>query len=299
MRDNIASLERERKNVDERFKIVQLLKGALAERENSSVEELNTLASQLRSRRNEEVVAVSGGEYKVAEPSAEEVQFFSSTENVVHVFDFDYDLIESFTLPLMFRQGVLTPFCFWPLLCPAWFCCGKQNAIDDIRAKHVCVTTDGIRFVHDRHRQACRMNCDEAGKVTKTIPFDKLTDCDIEEPAGSSGPVCCMVPNTLTIVNVDTASGARGPPAQPGMSLHELQLVGLKDPHGFKSVVWRMKRSGGAAAAALGATGSPAVQAMSRADTSVGEMVPLLKKQNDLLERQNTLLEAIEQNTRS
>ena len=108
-----------------------------------------------------------------------------------------------------------------------------------------------------------------------------------------------MVQNTLTTVNVDTASGARSVPGQPGMPMHELQLVGLKDPHGFKSVVWRMKRSGGAAAAAMGAAGSPAVQAMSRADVRAGEMVPLLKKQNDLLERQNTLLAAIEENTRS
>ena len=29
------------------------------------------------------------------------------------------------------------------------------------------------------------------------VPFDKLTDCDIEEPAGADGPVCCMVNRTL------------------------------------------------------------------------------------------------------
>jgi len=42
-----------------------------------------------------------------------------------------------------------------------------------------------------------------------------------------------MVKNTLTSVNVDTASSGGG---------HELSLSGLKDPHKFKADVWAMKR---------------------------------------------------------
>merc|ERR1711920_735790 len=95
---------------------------------------------------------------------------------------------------------------------------------------------DGIRYVQDKHKVACRCDCQDQGKTTKTVPFDKLTDCDIEEPAGASGPICCMTNNVLYTVNVDTASSG-------GVAGHELQLRGLKDPHAFKETVWKMKRS--------------------------------------------------------
>ena len=65
------------------------------------------------------------------------------------------------------------------------------------------------------------------------VPFDKITDCDVTEPAGNS---CFCVVNVLSVVNIDTASsGADGS--------KELRLAGLKNPHGFKTLVWAMKRS--------------------------------------------------------
>jgi hypothetical protein len=39
--------------------------------------------------------------------------------------------------------------------------------------------------------------------------------------------------NTLTVVNIDTASGSRGGEGGGG---HELTLSGLKDPHAFKKM---------------------------------------------------------------
>merc|ERR1712232_577883 len=77
------------------------------------------------------------------------------------------------------------------------------------------------------------MGFTDQGKCSKTVPFDKITDCDIEEPAGNS---CFCVPNILFTVNIDTASsGTEGK--------KELKLAGLKDPHSFKKLVWAMKRS--------------------------------------------------------
>lgn len=61
--------------------------------------------------------------------------------------------------------------------------------------------------------------CD-IGRTSKTVPFDKLTDCDVQEPAGTA--VCCCVQNRLMLVTVDTASG------------REMVLRGLKDPFQFK-----------------------------------------------------------------
>jgi hypothetical protein len=93
------------------------------------------------------------------------------------------------------------------------------------------IYSDGIKFVVDRHATGCRCQCQEVGKVSKTVPFDKITDCDVQEPAGAS---CCgLVPNILYTVNVDTASTSAG---------HELSIIGLKDPYAFKDLVWKMKR---------------------------------------------------------
>merc|ERR1719379_2004268 len=100
------------------------------------------------------------------------------------------------------------PLC-WPCI-PFHFICGPENLKDAVEAQHVCVTQDGIRYVVDTHKTNCRLDCQDVGKVTKTVPFDKLTDCDVEEPAGAEGPICCMVQRVLHTVNVDTASGNRG-----------------------------------------------------------------------------------------
>ena len=94
------------------------------------------------------------------------------------------------------------------------------------------------------------------------------------------------------------------------LNLHELQLVGLKDPHGFKSMVWRMKRSGsgtrqGSSNSGGGALSlAPSTMGMSRNDNGGnGEhgkaIVLALQKQNVLLTKQNELLETIANNTKS
>jgi len=64
------------------------------------------------------------------------------------------------------------------------------------------------------------------------VPFDKITDCDVTEPAGNS---CICVRNVLSTVNIDTASSGTD-------GRKELQLTGLKEPHLFKKLVWAMKR---------------------------------------------------------
>jgi len=232
------------------------------------------------------IVGIAGGEYKVAEPSAEEVAYFASTEGIVHVFDFDYDSVNKYTT----RLAQNNMYCF-PCCLPCWFGCFKQNTIDAIEARHVAITRDGIRYVQDQRRTGCRLDCQTAGKTTKTIPFDKLTDCDIEEPAGASGPLCCMVNNVLTKINIDTASSGMPNPNQPGMVQHELVLTGLKDPHGFKSMVWRMKRTGSGNS---GGAAAPSAMTMSRDNQQI---VNALTAQNGILKEQNSLLLKIVQNT--
>ena len=106
-----------------------------------------------------------------------------------------------------------------------------------LSSQHVALTRDGIKYVTEMHKTGCRLDCQDQGKLSKTVPYDKITDCDIEEPAGSSGPCCCMVKNVLTVVNVDTASGARGG-SEGGARGHELSIQGLVDPHKVRRVVY-------------------------------------------------------------
>jgi hypothetical protein len=105
---------------------------------------------------------------------------------------------------------------------------------------HVAVHQDGIKFVNDKHQTCCGLTFTDKGKNSKTVPFDKLTDCDVQEPAGTA--ICCFVPNVLSTVIVDTASSGAANP-QTGIVMHELNLRGLADPHGFKKCVWDCKRS--------------------------------------------------------
>merc|ERR1712087_509310 len=84
----------------------------------------------------------------------------------------------------------------------------------------------------------CGLSCTDQGKESKTIPYDKITDCDVQEPAGTA--CCCCIQNVLSVVNVDTASS--GGTNSEGGPRHELRLKGLKYPNEFKQAVWGMKR---------------------------------------------------------
>ena len=149
-----------------------------------------------------------------------EEAYFKDTEGVIQVFEFDYDAIIRYKVALE-ENNLMFCFCIGIPCYPCWSACGKDNLIDNIRCQHLAVTQDGIRYVKERHKDGCRMDCEDKGRITKTVPFDKITDCDLEEPAGAEGPPCCMVQRVLTKVNVDTASGSRGAD-ENGHPKHEL-----------------------------------------------------------------------------
>mmetsp|Transcript_21373 Transcript_21373/g.34809 ORF Transcript_21373/g.34809 Transcript_21373/m.34809 type:complete len:216 (-) Transcript_21373:110-757(-) len=196
--------------------------------------------------------------------------YFANEEGLIETFDFDYDLLNGFDTSLELRSSLLI-FCSLP----CYFACERDNIIDRNNAQHVCVTHDGIRYSVDRHKAGLRCDCAMAGRTTKTVPFDKITDCDIEEAAGASGPVCCMVDNVISSVNVDTASSEGG--------VHEVVLRGLKDPHGFKKLVWKVKRE---VCSVVGGDVAPVSDDMSR-------HVELLERQTDLLREQRDILRTI------
>lgn len=173
--------------------------------------------------------------------------FFLHEPGLVSTFDFDYDKIIDFETKACAARSL---FCL--CLPPGWIACLcgapcflKKNVEWATRAKHVALTVDGIRYVSDRRKTLWGCSCTDKGRESKTVPYDKITDCDVQEPAGKA--CCCFVDNVLATVNVDTASS--GSAEHP----HELKLVGLTDPLRFKQSVWAMKR--GEAVPGLGIPG--------------------------------------------
>ena len=151
--------------------------------------------------------------------------FFAKDSDVLKTYSIDYDKAAAFEKEVACSNMIVGGLPF-SLICsaPCYFAFERDNIDDRVRAQHLAITRDGIKYVVDKHSTGCRLECQDQGKVSKTVPYDKMTDCDVEEPAGSSGCCLALVPNTLHVVNVDTASGNRDSGG------HELSISGLLAP---------------------------------------------------------------------
>jgi len=201
--------------------------------------------------------------------------FFDDDDDVVAAFDFDYENMENFYSNVGWCWLGLT-LLYTPLFTACMVglapCYLKRNVQWSVQAQHVAITRDGIRVVRDKRSTCWGMPCTDAGKSSKTVPFDKITDCDIEEPAGNT---CVVIRNVLTTVNIDTASSGQG--------RSELKISGLKDAQRFKQLVWAMKRryksSGPAAALEVASRGGGG-----------DDVAVLLREIRDELRQNNNLL---------
>jgi hypothetical protein len=204
-------------------------------------------------------------------------KFFEREEGLVAVFDLDYAEISAFRKSVGCAMMLFPPVLIFGLL--GCYPCMYRQWIDwEVYAEHVAITRDGIKYVKDKHRTGCGLACQEAGKKSKTVPFDKITDCDIEEPAGAT---CCCIDNVLTVVNVDTASGSVNPNGAAG---HELTIAGLKEPHKFKQLVWAMKRANFTGQAVPSAAVAPSSGAMDRGMSSEETNAILRDIRSELIE---------------
>lgn len=97
--------------------------------------------------------------------------FFDDDEDVIAVFDFDYEAMESFYTSVgwvAFGSTLLyTPF-FMLSLFAMVPCYLRQNIRWGARSQHVAITRDGIRFVRDKRRCCWGMPCTDQGKSSKT-----------------------------------------------------------------------------------------------------------------------------------
>jgi len=244
--------------------------------------------------------------------------FFDDEEDVIEVFDFDYPLKEDFgvksglvqivpnTLACggfsltwifvifmishnepsqdQFIEQVMYPVAFVIAIVNFFrLCLLRRNIQWNVYSQHLCVTLDGIRFVQDKRKSCFGWACTDMGKTSKTVPFDKITDCDIQEPAGNT---CCCVKNVLYTIKIDTASsGARD---ANGIAVPELAISGLKDPYRFKKLVWAMKRSTASHAAPAEQVAIPVVVSQT---SQPNEISQLLKEVRDALQEQTKMLQ--------
>ncbi len=163
-----------------------------------------------------------------------------------------------------------------------------KNIRDEVNARHIALTQDGLRYIVDKHPSQCRLACQDVGRSSQTVPYDKITDCDVEEPAGSEGCPCMLVKRTEYVFNVATANG---PAFHSSMSVG---LRGIDAPYELKKDVWSMKRGQGIAGVEAAYNAAPSVASMDRSGGGGGggggnseqllvQILQCLKEQNSIL----------------
>ena len=101
--------------------------------------------------------------------------YFADDPNLLREFAVDYELLTKVDQALQVKNGACF-MCFCCGCCLPFLPCQLSNTRDLNRAQHVAISRDGIRYSVDKHPSGCRSNCQEVGKVTRTVPFDKESD---------------------------------------------------------------------------------------------------------------------------
>jgi len=213
-------------------------------------------------------------------PRLPDVLLMADPDAVVETFPIDVDIvIEELT-----KKLVLGKLCLWAwpcLICtiPAFFLYEQKNM--DVRVKSIklYITSENIKYEEGPYFTGCRCDaCGKQGKISRAVPFDRVQDVLLEEPAGN---YCCCFPEKLDRTQVQTA----------GSDGAEMTIQGLKDGKHFKEVVLDMKRKGkmvgvgpGAVApSVLGAPGQVTMDSGAWTKEAVDEHLSLLREQVQLL----------------
>lgn len=196
--------------------------------------------------------------------SSKQDPYFNGNEDVLKSYEFDRERMAEFwyktekqgeILQLIFTAGLCLPCCL-ATVCGQ----GEANAKDLADAQHLALTKDGVKYVVEEHLTDCRREAEKEGRVSQTAAYDKITDCDIEAPAGAEGcDPCCLIPRVMYKVNIQSAGSG-------------FVIEGLKDPEQFKKDVWNVKR--GAQVDGVEGVIAPSGMAMARAE-AVGPQVGL------------------------
>ena len=203
--------------------------------------------------------------------------FWDGQEDILKSFSFDYEALTVYGQQKAFSDNCAHPgllVLLLTLLGPGvpvavmlqcfHFRCGKDNVRDAVHARHVALTNDGIRYIVDKHPGGCRNAQGEVAKTSRTIPYDKISDCDVVEPGGADGACACVCPAMRTFYTFNVATGTES-----------FSLGGLDAPYELKKDVWSMKRGQGIEAVDMDAVAAvaPAVASMDRSGGGQGIVV--------------------------
>jgi hypothetical protein len=93
-------------------------------------------------------------------------------EDIVAVFDLDYESMESYYTSLGWTclgATLFFPSIFSVALVGLVPCYLGKNVQWNVRSQHVAITRDGVRFVHDKHSTCWGFPFSDAGKSSKTV----------------------------------------------------------------------------------------------------------------------------------
>jgi hypothetical protein len=103
--------------------------------------------------------------------------FEDDDDDIIAVFDFDYDAMENFYTSVGWVSFGAT-ILYTPLFMLSLFgltpCYLRSNVGWNTRSQHVAVTRDGIRFVRDKRPCCWGLPCTDQGKSSKTGEFIPL-----------------------------------------------------------------------------------------------------------------------------
>ena len=97
--------------------------------------------------------------------------FFDDEDDIIAVFDFDYEAMENFNTSVgwvvLGATIIYTPLLLIALagLAPCYL---RKNQEWSARSQHVAITRDGIRFVRDKRPSCWGLPCTDQGKTSKT-----------------------------------------------------------------------------------------------------------------------------------
>lgn len=132
-----------------------------------------------------------------------------------------------------------------PLICcPFYYVCTKPILRKQTYTQKLKTTEHDIQFeagpMWGAPAAPAWMTCNVPqcwrGKITKTVPFDRVQDVVIQEKGGK---FCCCYDTKVDFIGVQTASGG----GAKGVPMYEVSVLGLKDAHGFRDHVLSKKRS--------------------------------------------------------
>ena len=102
--------------------------------------------------------------------------FWDNQNDILKTFSFNYEALTAYKQKLHRSEmlgAIIVPPCM--LLALLSYPCDMANIRDEVNARHIALTADGLRYVVDKHPSGCRLQCQDEGRSSQTVPYDKIT----------------------------------------------------------------------------------------------------------------------------